>query len=186
MVELVQENWIFLVIALVIGLLTAWWVLVASRRTKVDLSRGEDGSPAKRNQALIDAPPAATPHVEIPPQTPVGLAGVGEAVAAAAAPVEATPTPEPEPAPAVAPAAPGSADDLTRIKGLGPKIAQQLKDLGVTSFTQIGAWDDAEIDRIDAQLGRFQGRIRRDDWPTQARLLAAGDTAGYEAKFGKL
>ncbi|MBO9518823.1 MAG: hypothetical protein J7493_12215 [Porphyrobacter sp.] len=189
MVELVQENWIFLVIALVIGLLTAWWVLVASRRTKVDISRGEDGTPAKRNQALIDAPPAAaTPKVEVPPQTPVGLAGVGEAVAAAAAPVEAAPepTPEPAPAPAPAPTASGSADDLTRIKGLGPKLAQQLKDLGVSSFAQIAAWDDAEIDRIDAQLGRFQGRIRRDDWPTQARFLAGGDTAGYEAKFGKL
>ncbi|KRA82753.1 helix-hairpin-helix domain-containing protein [Altererythrobacter sp. Root672] len=198
MVELVHENWIFLVIALVIGLLTAWWVLVASRRTKVDISRSEDGAPAKRNQALIDARPAAAPQVEIPPQTPVGLAGVGEAVAAAAAPVEVAPEPAPEPipeptpeptpapAPTVAPASSGPADDLTRIKGLGPKIALQLKDLGVSTFAQIAAWDDAEIDRIDAQLGRFQGRIRRDDWPTQARLLAAGDTSGYEAKFGKL
>ena len=77
-------------------------------------------------------------------------------------------------------------DDLLLIKGLGPKLVEQLRALGVTSFAQIAAWDDAEIDRIDAQLGRFQGRIRRDDWPAQARLLAAGDTSGYEAKFGKL
>ena len=56
----------------------------------------------------------------------------------------------------------------------------------MTSFAQIAAWDDAEIDRVDAQLGRFQGRIRRDDWPAQARFLAAGDLAGYEGKFGKL
>ena len=77
-------------------------------------------------------------------------------------------------------------DDLLRIKGLGPKLVEQLRALGVTSFAQIAAWDDAEIDRIDAQLGRFQGRIRRDDWPAQAHLLAAEDTAGYEARFGKL
>ena len=64
--------------------------------------------------------------------------------------------------------------------------AQQLRALGVTRLDLIAAWDDAEIDRIDARLGRFQGRIRRDDWPAQARLLAAGDTAGYEAKFGRL
>jgi len=44
----------------------------------------------------------------------------------------------------------------------------------------------ADIDRIDAELGRFQGRIRRDDWREQARLLSAGDTAGYAAKFGNL
>jgi predicted flap endonuclease-1-like 5' DNA nuclease len=77
-------------------------------------------------------------------------------------------------------------DDLGQIKGVGPRLVQQLHALGVTSFEQIAAWDDADIDRVDAQLGRFQGRIRRDDWRTQARLLGAGDTAGYEARFGKL
>jgi predicted flap endonuclease-1-like 5' DNA nuclease len=169
MVELVQQNWIYLVLALVVGLFVAWWVFVASRRTKVELTRADD-APAKRNQALIDAPPAA-PQVEIPPPTPMGLAGVGEAVQAAAETV---------------PVEPEGGDDLTRIKGLGPKLAEQLRALGVTSFAQVAAWDDAEIDRIDAQLGRFQGRIRRDDWPAQARLLAAGDTAGYEQKFGRL
>jgi len=167
MSELVQENWILLVIALVVGLLVAWWLFVASRRTRVQIAPADENAPAKRNQALIDAPPAAAPMV--PPLTPVGLAGVGEAVAAAA-----------EPTPVA------SHDDLTRIKGLGPKIAEQLHGLGVTSFAQIAAWDDAEIDRIDAQLGRFQGRIRRDDWPTQAGFLATEDAAGYEAKFGRL
>lgn len=173
MTELVQESWLFLVAALLVGLLVAWW-LFASRRTRVDLTRSDDdGAPARRNQALIDAPPA-TAAAEIPPPTPMGLAGVGEAVQAAA-----------EPVPAAPPVA-ESGDDLTRIKGLGPRLVDQLHELGVTTFAQIAAWDDAEIDRIDAQLGRFQGRIRRDDWTTQARFLAAGDTAGYEDKFGKL
>ena len=176
MAELVRENWLFLVLALLVGLLVAWWVFVASRRTRVEIARSDDdGAPARRNQALIDAPPAVTP-VEIPPPTPMGLAGVGEAVQAAAEPVPVAP-----PSP---PAAGG--DDLTRIKGLGPKLIEQLRELGVTSFAQIAAWDDAEIDRIDAQLGRFEGRIRRDDWTAQARFLAASDTAGYEARFGKL
>jgi glutaryl-CoA dehydrogenase len=49
----------------------------------------------------------------------------------------------------------------------------------------IGAFRD-EIDRIDAQLGTFAGRIRRDDWPAQARYLAAGDMAGFEQRFGKI
>ncbi len=101
------------------------------------------------------------------------MAGVGEAVAAAAAPAPIS-------------AMVHGSDDLTRIKGVGPKVAEQLHALGVTSFGQIAAWDEADIDRIDGQLGRFQGRIRRDDWRTQAQLLAGGDTAGYEAKFGKL
>ena len=171
MAEVVQENWLLLVIALLVGLLVAWWLFVASRRTRVEIARRDEDAPATRNQALIDAPPVAP--VEMPPPTPMGLAGVGEAVQAAAEPVPAAP-------------AAVEGDDLTRIKGLGPKLVDQLRALGVTTFAQIAAWDDAEIDAIDAQLGRFQGRIRRDDWPTQARLLAAGDTAGYEQKFGKL
>ena len=173
MAELVQENWLLLVLALVVGLLVAWWVFVASRRTKVAIERREEDAPARRNQALIDAPPAAAAP-EIPPPTPMGLAGVGEAVQAAVEPVP------------LAPASPEAGDDLTRIKGLGPRLVEQLRALGVTRFDQIAAWDDAEIDRIDAQLGRFSGRIRRDDWPTQAHFLAAGDTGGYEQKFGKL
>ena len=36
------------------------------------------------------------------------------------------------------------------------------------------------------QLGAFAGRPQRDQWIEQARLLAAGDTAGYESRFGKL
>ena len=173
MAELMQENWIFLVVALLLGLLVAWWLFVASRRTRVEIAGRDEEVPARRNQALIDAPPAAP--VEMPPPTPMGLAGVGEAVQAAA-----------EPVPAAPPAVTVEGDDLTRIKGLGPKLADQLRALGITTFAQIAAWDDDEIDSIDAQLGRFQGRIRRDDWPTQAHFLAAGDTGGYEQKFGKL
>ena len=88
--------------------------------------------------------------------------------------------------PHLSPQAAAGDDDLTRIKGLGPKLAEQLRALGITRFAQIAAWDDEEIDRVDAQLGRFQGRIRRDAWTEQARFLAESDTAGYEAKFGKL
>lgn len=174
MVEQLQEDWLLVIAGLLVFVLIAWWVLVASRRTKVEIERVDpDGAPARRNQALIDAKPAVTVDAELPPPTPQGLAGVGEAVAAAAAPV---PIDLPD----------DDADDLTRIKGVGPKLVEQMRRLGVTRFAQIAAWDDAEIDRFDAQLGRFQGRIRRDDWPAQARLLGAGDVAGYEAKFGKL
>lgn len=197
MVELVQENWILFVIALVVGLLVAWWIFAATRRTSVEIEQTDEAeaAPARRNQALIDAPPAAaTPASEIPLATPVGMAGVGEALAAASTstppPAQedeqtATPVTETAPEPQAAPPA-GEVEELTRIKGLGPKLAEQLSTLGITSLAQIAAWDDADIDRIDAQLGRFQGRIRRDNWPEQARLLMSGDLSAYEARFGRL
>lgn len=178
MIELISDNWIFFLLALVIGIAVAWWIFAASRRTRVERIDtppvGED-SPARRNQALIDTPPAAaTAASEVPPATPAGMAGAGEAVAAAAEPVKAAPATASE-----------TVDDLKKIKGIGPKLEKLLNSLGITSYAQIAAWDEAEIDRIDARLGSFQGRIRRDDWPAQARLLAAGDVAGFESRFGK-
>ena len=80
----------------------------------------------------------------------------------------------------------GEGDDLTRIKGLGPKLRHLLADLGVTRFDQIAAWTEADIAAIDAKLGAFAGRPTRDAWVEQAQLLVAGDAAAYEAKFGKL
>jgi predicted flap endonuclease-1-like 5' DNA nuclease len=60
-----------------------------------------------------------------------------------------------------------------------------LHELGVTRFEQIASWSEADIDRIDSQLGRFKGRIRRDQWVEQAKLLVSGDKDAFEAKFGR-
>lgn len=215
MAELLQANWILLVVALLIGIAVAWWVFAANRKTRIASDeREEPGTPARRNQALIDAPPAAErlsnpantqevaaaradadaeAGISVAPTKPAATQRAG-ANSSPGAGVASPPNPEPAtpatpkvapPAPADEPAVTTSGDDLTRIKGLGPKLQTHLNELGVKRLSQIAEWDDAEIDRIDAQLGSFQGRIRRDDWPAQARLLAAGDVAGFESRFGK-
>ncbi len=86
------------------------------------------------------------------------------------------------PAPAAAPA--GS--DLTLLKGLGPKVAAMLVDQGIGDIAALARLSDAEADAVAAQLGTFAPRMTRDRWVEQARLLAAGDRAGFEARFGKL
>ena len=102
----------------------------------------------------------------------------------AAEPIPAEPIPA---SPAIAaPADDAAPDDLLRLKGVGPKLKALLIDLGVTRYAQIAAWSDADIAAIDARLGNFKGRPVRDQWVDQARYLAAGDTAGFEAKYGKL
>ncbi|GAA3801020.1 hypothetical protein GCM10022600_23790 [Qipengyuania pelagi] len=215
MMEMIEANWPLLLVAFLIGLVIAWFLFNANRRTKVTGERSdvldEGAAPAARNQALIDSAPSASAGVPkeaapvVPPATPMGLAGAGEVVAASAVETQAeradenldesaeSPAPAAPPAPVEVPERPSKdapladgADDLTRIKGVGPKLANALRELGITSFAEIASWDEAEIDRIDAKLGRFQGRIRRDDWKTQAALLAGGDTAAYESKFGRL
>lgn len=164
-----------ILIVLAVLVIAIWALMRANRKARVIDEPGESlkkdvldegADRAARNQALIDAPPAAVAN---PAPAP-------------------TPAPAPAPAPAKTTALPASAsaaDDLTRIKGLGPKIAALLAGMGVTSFSQIASWSDADIERIDAELGRFKGRISRDQWVAQARLLAAGDEAGFAAQFGQ-
>lgn len=182
----------FLIALGVVFLAVAIWMFMrANRRTKVIRDEGaakdvldEGASPAARNQALIDAPAAVARDVG---QTSANANSDAIAAATASADAEAgaavTPTTAPPPAPAPAPT--DEADDLKKIKGVGPKLVTMLKEQGITTYAQIAAWSDADVARIDETLGRFKGRIERDQWVEQAKLLAAGDEAGFTEKFGR-
>ncbi len=64
-------------------------------------------------------------------------------------------------------------NDLKQIKGIGPKLERDLNALGYQRFEQIAKLTDAEVERIEAQI-RFKGRISREDWIGQAKLLLRG------------
>ncbi|MHA6325602.1 NADH-quinone oxidoreductase subunit E [Roseivivax sp. CAU 1753] len=66
----------------------------------------------------------------------------------------------------------GKADDLKRIKGVGPKLEALLNDLGFYHFDQVAAWSEAEIAWVDEHLEGFKGRVERDDWVAQAKELS--------------
>jgi len=72
------------------------------------------------------------------------------------------------------------ADDLKRISGIGPKLEQALNRLGISSFATLAALSDADVARIDEQLG-LNGRIARDAWIVQARLNLETDRAAPAA-----
>lgn len=80
----------------------------------------------------------------------------------------------------------GAADDLSLLKGVGPKFAAQLIALGVTRYEQLAGFNDTEIAHLDERLGPFSGRLARDRVAEQAAYLARGDIDGFEEKFGKL
>lgn len=135
-------------------------------------------SPADRSDLTEPAPMAAASRANDADPS-VHDADLTEPAPMAAA----SPAAQKQPA-AAAPAA--GADDLQLMKGVGPKLATRLAELGVTNFEQIAAWTENDIAEIDRQLGTFKGRIERDNWVDQASYLARGDREGFEAKYGAL
>lgn len=96
-----------------------------------------------------------------------------QAPAPKAAPAAPAPKPAPAPvAPVPAPVAEAKVwDDLTVIKGIGPKFAQTLNEHGITSYGQLASLSEAEIEALESKLG-FSGRFEREGWVEQARALA--------------
>jgi predicted flap endonuclease-1-like 5' DNA nuclease len=105
---------------------------------------------------------------------------------AAAAPQEASPAAEAQAIPVARATTPPGAAPLTQIKGLGPKVAARLGELGITNVGELAALDQRAAEDLDAHLGPFTGRMSRDRWLEQARLLADGDIRAFEERFGKL
>ena len=63
--------------------------------------------------------------------------------------------------------------DLKRIRGIGVLIEKKLQSMSVTRYEQIANWTVADIERVSRVLD-FQGRIERENWVEQARILASG------------
>jgi large subunit ribosomal protein L21 len=99
--------------------------------------------------------------------------------AKAAKPAKAEAVPAKEEAPKAAKpaakkkAAKSDGDDLSQISGVGPVIVGKLQAEGITTFAQIAAWSDADVEAIEEKLS-FKGRVGREDWIAQAKDLAKG------------
>ena len=161
--NLIGEYW--WVIVIVVALVLAF--LLLRPRQRVELT---DTAPLR-------------PHMAYAKQPPEGRGLAGEAAAATSdltgdilrAPVHQTLDGNDDPA-----------DDLCRLKGVGPKFADALHAIGFTTYEQIANLTPNEIARIDGQLGAFSGRLKRDRIVEQADYLARGDIDGFEQQFGKL
>ena len=171
MQTMVTSNPIVFILALIIGLATAWWIwgrtpdVDADYETDADHDRSADyTAPAAANP---EPAKALMPEPAKPPK-PLAVAELDE------------PKPEPKPKPAskakpkIA-AAVGAPDDLTRIKGIGPQLNDLCHSLGVQRFDQIAKWTPDDVAEVDQYL-KMKGRIDRDDWIGQAKILAGGGT----------
>ncbi|MCQ0987778.1 50S ribosomal protein L21 [Jiella marina] len=65
----------------------------------------------------------------------------------------------------------GAKDKLTTLKGVGPVAEKQLNEQGITTFAQIAAFTDADIEKIDAAMPFSAAQIT--DWREQCKALAS-------------
>jgi NADH-quinone oxidoreductase subunit E len=105
-------------------------------------------------------------------EVPLRMAWLGQP---AAVPATASATPTGRRPAGLAAARNDKGDDLTIIKGIGPKLAALCHSLGFHHFDQIAAWTEDEIAWVDDNLEGFKGRVTRDGWVAQAKALAAGN-----------
>ena len=106
----------------------------------------------------------------------MGSGPAGSGAAAGPAPSSRAPSSR-----APAGSAPGGADDLKRIRGIGPQNETRLVEAGVTRFAQIAAWSDEDAREMGDKL-RFGGRIEREDWIGQAKVLAEGGETDFSKR----
>ncbi|GHE01426.1 hypothetical protein U879_14820 [Defluviimonas sp. 20V17] len=79
----------------------------------------------------------------------------------------------------------GKADDLKKIKGVGPRLELLLNSMGIYHFDQVAGWTAAEAAWVDENLEGFKGRVTRDDWVAQARLLGSGGETEFSKRVDK-
>ncbi len=65
----------------------------------------------------------------------------------------------------------GKADDLKKIEGIGPKIAETLKANGIVTFADLAKTDPAQIAEF---IKDVRGNHVPNTWPKQAEMAAAG------------
>ena len=173
---LLGEIWVLLALAALIGLLAGWLIwgrreaaVDTSAQLQADLDRcrsmhADKDDRIRALEAEIDAlrsvqsAPVAVPAPE-PVSTDFDGDGVEEGTDEGIKPAT------------LAAARDGGADDLKKIKGVGPKLEALCNRLGFYHFDQIAQWGAAEIAWVDSRL-KFKGRIERDDWVAQASELA--------------
>ncbi len=200
---LLGEIWVLVLLAALLGLFVGW--LIWGRR-EVEISSGGEADTLRADldrcramhtdkddriaklEADLDAARAAKPAPVAPvvaPAAPVELAvsarepsadqdydgdGVIEGKDEGSKPATLTE------------ARSGGADDLKRIKGIGPKLEILCNKLGFYHFDQIAAWSEDEVAWVNANLEGFKGRVSRDEWVAQAKLLAAGGETAFSKK----
>lgn len=149
----------------------------------IPVPTAESQKPAAAVEAPKSAPAEASkpaPAPKEPQPAPAAAAPKPEPAAVKPAPAKATGDGHAGERPFGLAAPDGKADDLKRIRGIGPRNEARLHGLGIWHFRQIAAWTPENVEWVGSYLA-FPGRIDREGWVAQAEVLATG----AETEFSK-
>ncbi len=167
----------------------------ASKTTSVGVAAAA-ASASKAKSAVAGAKPAAKATAK-PAAKPKAKAAAKPAAKAATKPAAKKPAAKTATKPARKPVAKdgkpemlkkaraSGADDLKQIKGVGPKMETMLNKMGVYHFDQVSGWRAQEVKWVDENLEGFKGRVSRDEWVKQAKILAKGGKTEFSKKVAK-
>jgi small subunit ribosomal protein S2 len=178
----------------IIGILSGWlmeWLFVRlfvpNPKKKVEValqaSRKEVENLQKQNRELqASVVSLKTEQTTPPPQAAAPIQA--ETTDAEAATAEAT-TAEPvaveaDAVEAVTVDAETTKDDLTRLSGIGPKLAEAMTSAGITSYAQLAAMDSDTLAQALSESGARYNKTTAETWAAQATLAANGDWKGLK------
>lgn len=197
---LLTEIWVLLVLAALIGLIAGWLIFgrqkdaapgagkanklrseidqyrVAAAQQQARISLLEEELADKQSTASVTPMPTASAVVEAAPEQPdvPDLPEMPKVIDPLAIGTEPVTLDGPNG---------GQADDLKKIKGVGPKLERLCNMMGFWHYDQIAKWSDDEVAWVDENLQGFKGRVSRDEWVDQAKILADGGETEFSKKF---
>ncbi|MEE9329969.1 MAG: hypothetical protein V3V30_07495 [Parvularculaceae bacterium] len=160
---LITHQWLLLALAFLLGLFIGWWIW-HRRRTEITHS---DSYRSVAPSGALDT------HASGGGGVAAGAAAIG------AASMDIGTKPKLYDSPTN-----GPANDLKKIKGIGPNYEKLLNEIGIWYYDQIEHWTADEIKWLDNKL-EFPGRIVRDDWQGQAKVLDAGGKTEFADRYDK-
>lgn len=164
MMYLFFQTWLWIIGAFFLGLLVGWWLCGRCRCS------GESKEAVNDNTVAVASEHEVAQSVEAPA---ANLVANVEDVAV-----------EDEWKPAGFSEKPADADDLKRIKGVGPVIEKTLNGLGIYQFKQVAAFTRDNITWVDKYIS-FPGRIDREEWVSQAKALGEGKDTEFSKRVDK-
>lgn len=183
----------------ILGVLSGWlleWIFVRlfvpnpnrKLETALQASRKEASALQQQNRELqaaltaSKAAPSASPSVEVVApaapetfETPAVAESVDAPMPVAETVVEVSTAAEPELT------AEQSDDDLTRLTGIGPKLAEAMKAAGICTYAQLTTMSVEDVSQALAGSNIRYNKASAESWAEQATLAAAGDWKGLKA-----